>query len=136
MSLTCVKYNFMEESELPNIPTIETSVELNLESETNSWDYHIVICSKHLEFIEQTQYGLRKGNFKITSTHTSKELFKIIKKEKPHLLILDVEIDEDLDGVEVCWELKSNPNTHILPVLFVSEKVAPFGDLTAMISHK
>ncbi len=116
----------MEEADLPN-----SSNEFNLENDTPSWNYHIVIGSKHPEFIEQTQYALRKGDFKITTSQTSKEILKLVKKEKPHLLILDVEIDDDLDGVEICWELKSDAKTHALPVLFISDTNEDFIQMAA-----
>lgn len=112
-------------------PIENTINELSLESEVNSWKYHLLIGSKHLEFLEQTQYALRKGDFKITTTQSSKEFFKIVKKEKPHLIILDVEIDDDLDGVEICWDLKSDPATHPLPIIFISEKNEDFIQMAA-----
>jgi two-component system alkaline phosphatase synthesis response regulator PhoP len=122
---------FMEEDiPLENITDNNTS-EQNIETESTSWDYHLLISSKHLDFIEQTQYALRKGNFKITTTQSSKELFKIIKKEKPHMLIMDVEIDDELDGVEICWDLKSDPITHSLPVIFISDKNEDFIQMAA-----
>ncbi|HUH73387.1 MAG TPA: response regulator transcription factor [Chitinophagales bacterium] len=121
----------MEEQTLSESTEDKVSTELDGEIESNYWKYHILIGSKHEEFLEQTQYALRKGDFKITTSSSSKEIFKIIKKEKPHLLILDVEIDDLLDGVEICWDLKSDTKTHSLPILFISEKEEDFIQMAA-----
>ncbi len=56
----------------------------------------------------------------------------LARKARPDLILLDIVMDE-MDGFEVCEELKSDPGTSAIPVLFLSaldrveEKVRGFG---------
>lgn len=130
MSFLCNKVIRMEElNVLDEQPQIENQ-EIIPTEETVSGVYHLLIGSKNPVFVEQTQYALRKGNYKISTSSSGKELLKMAKKEKPHLLILDVNIEE-LDGIEICWELKSDPSTQILPIIFISDENEDFTQLAA-----
>lgn len=98
--------------------------------ENHTEDYHILIGSNIDDFVEKTQYALRKGNYKITVSNSGKEIQKFAKKLKPHLLVLDIDLN-DMDGIEVCWELKSDPQLQILPVLFISDKNEDYTQIAA-----
>ena len=44
---------------------------------------------------------------------------EIIESKHPDLIILDVRLP-DLDGIEVCKSLKTNPNTAQIPILMIT----------------
>ena len=56
----------------------------------------------------------------ITAT-TAAEGLEMAKKEKPHLIILDLGLP-DLDGYKVCKILKNNKKTKNIPVLVLTGK--------------
>lgn len=120
----------MEELNVQDEQPLNETQEFVPVEESPSENYHLLIGSKKPDFIEQTQYALRKGNFKISTSSSGKELLKMVKKEKPHLLVLDVEVEE-LDGIEICWELKSDPHTQVLPIIFISDENEDFTQLAA-----
>lgn len=93
-------------------------------------DYFILIGSSQVEFIEKTTYALRKGSYKVQVISSGKELVKTAKMSKPHLILLDVNMNE-VDGIETCWELKSDVHSRILPILFISDKNEDYTQLAA-----
>lgn len=52
-------------------------------------------------------------------TESGVQALKIVQRIKPELIILDIAMPE-MDGYEVCKELKSNPETKDIPIIFIS----------------
>jgi two-component system, OmpR family, alkaline phosphatase synthesis response regulator PhoP len=92
--------------------------------------YNLLVASKDQEFLAQVTHSLKKGDFRITPTTKGNEVLKLTAKENPDMLVLDVEM-EGLDGIEVCWEIKSDPATQALPVVFISERAEDFTQIAA-----
>lgn len=124
----------METSDNEILETLEENNEqldsLAINEEQRLEDYHILLGSKHSAFFENTQYALRKGEFRFTTSISGKEILKLAKKIIPHVIILDVELEE-MDGIEVCWELKSDPSLKVLPVLFIADKNEDYTQIAA-----
>jgi putative two-component system response regulator len=69
---------------------------------------------------------LLSGAYKVKVTNSGKKVFDIIKNgELPYLILLDVMMPE-IDGYEVCRQLKSQILTQNIPIIFLTAKV---GDL-------
>lgn len=51
--------------------------------------------------------------------HGGKEALELAKKEKPDLIFLDV-IMPEWDGYETCRQLRTDPETRDIPVVFVT----------------
>jgi len=52
-------------------------------------------------------------------TESGVQALKMVQRMKPDLIILDIAMPE-MDGYEVCKELKSNPETKDIPIIFIS----------------
>jgi len=52
-------------------------------------------------------------------TESGVQALKIVQRMKPQLIILDIAMPE-MDGYEVCKELKNNPETKDIPIIFIS----------------
>ena len=52
-------------------------------------------------------------------TESGVQALKIVQRIKPELIILDIAMPE-MDGYEVCKELKRNPETKDIPIIFIS----------------
>lgn len=64
--------------------------------------------------------GVLPNDYKIKAAVSGEKALKIAQKEPyPDLIILDVMMPE-MDGYEVCRQLKSTPDTAGIPVIFVS----------------
>lgn len=49
------------------------------------------------------------------------DVFKIVKKEKIDLILLDIMMPE-IDGLEICKRLKGDPKTKDIPIIFITSK--------------
>ena len=63
--------------------------------------------------------GLRLNNYHALSAYTGQEAIDICRKHDVDVVLLDVELP-DMDGYEVCRQLKADPATAELPVIFVT----------------
>jgi response regulator of citrate/malate metabolism len=70
-----------------------------------------LITMLHIKYIEQI------GNFFISSTDNSNDAIKITQKEKPDLILMDVRINGELDGIETSLEINKFSN---IPILFIT----------------
>lgn len=64
---------------------------------------------------------LEPVGFEVTAAMDGVEALECIKKRKPDVMILDVMMPQ-LDGIEVCKILRSQPETADLPILMLSGK--------------
>jgi two-component system alkaline phosphatase synthesis response regulator PhoP len=92
--------------------------------------YHIVIVDKDKASIDQTIEKFKNGFFKFTEFVKTKDLVPNIKKEKPDLVILETDLNE-ADGIEICFELKSDPNFFRTPVAFYSTRADDYTQIAA-----
>ncbi len=60
-----------------------------------------------------------KGTYEVTLANSGKEMFNILEKTDPKLILLDV-IMPDMDGFEVIAKLKSSDEYSKIPVIFIT----------------
>ena len=78
----------------------------------------ILIIDDEYEIIEFVQFYLQKENYEVISAQSGKEGLEKARIEKPSLIILDLMLP-DVDGVELCLQLRRESN---VPILFLSCK--------------
>lgn len=69
------------------------------------------------------------GQYRLAFARNGAEVFLAVNKHRPSLILLDIKMP-DLDGYAVCRQLKGNPHTESIPVIFVSS-LAEAGDEAA-----
>ncbi len=62
---------------------------------------------------------LKKENLDIICAKDGREGLHKVSKENPDLVLLDIDLP-DMSGFDVCRELKSNPQTNLVPVIFLT----------------
>ncbi|MCK5523487.1 MAG: response regulator [Thiomargarita sp.] len=62
---------------------------------------------------------LDSNNLKVTFASDGKTALEIAQLKYPHLILLDVMMPE-MDGFEVCRQLKANPKTKNIPIIFLT----------------
>jgi len=62
---------------------------------------------------------LTSNNYKVMVATNGKTALKIATLKRPHLILLDV-IMPEMDGFEICQQLKANPKTRNIPIIFIS----------------
>jgi len=105
----CVE-DLQDEIELPEIHFPEMSIEeqklvLVVDDERNSNELHSII--------------LREDGYCTASLYRGKDVLNVAKKLKPYVITLDVFLP-DTNGWSVLRQLKSDPDTALIPVLIIS----------------
>jgi len=67
---------------------------------------------------------LRSWGYEIIEAPTGAEGVRIARQQKPDLILLDIMMP-DIDGYEVCKQLRSDPHFRTVPILFLSALDAP-----------
>ena len=62
---------------------------------------------------------LTKKDYRVILSSNGESGLEIIQKEKPDLVLLDVVLP-GMSGLEVCKQLKRNPKTERIPVIFIT----------------
>lgn len=81
----------------------------------------ILVIEDEPDIRKLVQYNLVQDNFKVLEAEDGEQALKIIKRDKPHLVILDLMLP-GLSGLEICRALRENPETARLPILMLTAK--------------
>jgi len=65
-----------------------------------------------------TQFLVEMG-YSVIETENGREALNMVVSEKPDIVILDIKMPE-MDGIEVCRIIKSNPVTKFIPVIIIT----------------
>ena len=63
--------------------------------------------------------------------YNGRECLSSVEETKPDLILLDIMMPE-MDGIETCQRLKSNPNTETIPIIFITAKASKEGKLEGL----
>lgn len=81
----------------------------------------ILIVEDEPDILHLLTLYLEKEGFRIRTAGTGVQALKLVKEDRPDLIILDLMLPE-LDGLEVCKKIRINPDTAMIPVLMLTAK--------------
>lgn len=81
----------------------------------------VLIVDDEEHIVQMLDINVRTQGYKSICTYNGKEALEAARHEHPDVILLDVMMPE-IDGIEVCRQLKSNPSTWHIPVIMVSAK--------------
>lgn len=81
--------------------------------------YTVLAVDDNLLNLKLIEKSLSKEGYRIFSADNGPEARAIAGKEKPDLILLDIEMPEE-NGFDVIKKLKENPETNAIPVLFLT----------------
>jgi len=98
----------------------------------------ILICEDDEGIVDVTTIVLQEKGYSVESTMNGNDIMRIIKKNKPDLILLDLWMPE-MNGDEVASMLKSHIDTKEIPIIFVSaskdiKKIAGDSQVTDYLS--
>jgi CheY-like chemotaxis protein len=73
---------------------------------------------------------LRDAGLRVRAANTGKRALAMIRAQRPELVMLDITMPE-MDGFEVCRELKADETTRDIPVIFISALDEPLDKVKA-----
>jgi len=82
---------------------------------------HILIAEDEHDIRELITFTLQYAGHEVTSATNGEEAYQSALKLLPDLILLDVRMPR-MTGYEVCEKIKSNPETQLIPVVFLSAK--------------
>jgi two-component system phosphate regulon response regulator PhoB len=83
----------------------------------------ILIVDDQVEVRELVQVTLEIGDYQILSAENGQQAVEIAKAEHPDIILLDVMMPgSDVDGLEACRRLKSDPATADITIVMLSAK--------------
>ena len=81
----------------------------------------IFIADDESGFVSTLKSRLEFEGFGVTTAEDGKEALRLIYAEKPDLILLDIMMP-NLNGYQVCRELKGNDDTSAIPILMLTAK--------------
>jgi len=81
----------------------------------------ILIVEDDLDLSEMLNAYFRVQGYDVLTAAWGKDAVKISREHNPDLVVLDIRLP-DIDGYEVCRQLRTNRRTADIPVIFLTEK--------------
>ena len=94
-------------------------------------EIRVLIVDDELDIIEFLSYNLKKEGYDVVSAQNGKEALKIAKSFDPHLIVLDIMMPE-VDGIEVCDRLRTDPQFEDTLIIFLTARSESFTQVTAL----
>lgn len=94
----------------------------------NSSEYKILIADDEPDILEFVCYNLAKEGFEVSTATNGLDALKKAKEIKPHLILLDIMMPE-MDGVEVCKELRAIPEFENTVIAFLTARSEDYSQI-------
>ena len=91
----------------------------------------ILIIDDEEDIREILEYNLTKENFKVYTASNGKDGIRIAEEQVPDLVLLDVMMPE-MDGIEVCEELRANPITNNILICFLTARSEDYSQIAGL----
>jgi CheY-like chemotaxis protein len=82
----------------------------------------ILIVDDQKEVLELMEATLTMENYQILKATNGKEAVDIAKAEKPDMIIMDIMMPGETDGLEATLTLKNDPETSACPIILLTAK--------------
>ncbi|GAB4478647.1 MAG: hypothetical protein Kow0088_18690 [Anaerolineales bacterium] len=81
----------------------------------------ILIAEDERDIRDLIAFTLQFAGHEVITTSNGEEALQAVRAQKPQLVLLDVRMPK-MTGYEVCKEIKTDPQTRTIPVIFLSAK--------------
>ena len=83
--------------------------------------FRILLVDDENDILEFVTYNLQKEGFKVYTANNGTEAVRLAEEVMPHLILLDVMMPE-MDGIETCQVIRSNPKLKNILVAFLTAR--------------
>lgn len=91
----------------------------------------ILIIDDEMNIIELLKYNLAAGGYKVISALNGREGLNLAIENKPDLILLDIMLPE-MDGFDVCKEMKKNKDIENIPIIMLTAKGDEFDKILGL----
>ncbi len=92
--------------------------------------FKILIVDDEEDILQFIKYNLEKENFQVSIASNGKEGLLVAEEVNPDLIILDIMMPE-MDGVEVCRQLRSKPTFDNTIITFLTARGEDYSQIAA-----
>jgi len=89
--------------------------------QTNQATAPVLVIDDEESIIDLIKLGLKYEGFEVVAASDGEDGIAAAQRTNPSFIILDWMLP-DMDGLEVCRRLRSNPTTHDIPILLLTAK--------------
>ena len=89
--------------------------------QTNQTTAPVLVIDDEESIIDLIKLGLKYEGFEVVAASDGEDGIAAAQRTNPSFIILDWMLP-DMDGLEVCRRLRSNPTTHDIPILLLTAK--------------
>jgi len=82
----------------------------------------VLVVDKELPFRKLLEIGLSSYGYEVTTRSNAKEGIATVIQQKPSIILMDVDLETQLDGLDVCRELRKWNKTPIIMLTEQAEK--------------
>jgi two-component system phosphate regulon response regulator PhoB len=86
----------------------------------------VLIVDDHTEVRRLVEMTLRVGEYKVFQAQNGQEAIEAARKKKPDLIIMDIMMPGDMDGLEATRVLKDDPETKDSTIIMLTAKGQEF----------
>jgi DNA-binding response OmpR family regulator len=79
----------------------------------------ILVVDDDVDVSTTVKKSLNKAGYQVTCATSGQAALQVLSSVRPDLILLDIALPE-LDGIELCRQLRLNPITASLPILFLT----------------
>lgn len=94
----------------------------------NNPSQKILVADDEPDIIEFVQYNLEKNGYIVVSAENGKQALRVAMMERPDLILLDIMMPE-VDGVEVCRELRENKDFDETIIAFLTARSEDYSQI-------
>ncbi len=95
-----------------------------------SVQFKILLIDKDEELLATASANLTAEGYQVLICNNSKQAIQLAKEEVPHLIIMELEMPE-MDGIEICTELKLIPELCSTIIVFYTQRSEEYSQVTA-----
>ena len=81
----------------------------------------ILIVDDEKDICNLISYNLKNEGYRVSVAHDGESTLELIRNDTPDLVLLDLMLP-GIDGLEVCRQIKSNPDLARIPIIMVTAK--------------
>jgi two-component system alkaline phosphatase synthesis response regulator PhoP len=90
--------------------------------------YRILVVDDEPDIVEFLSYNLNKEGFQVQTATNGREAIEMANTFQPHLILLDVMMP-DMDGMETCEQLRSQPSTKSTLIAFLTARSEDYSQI-------
>ncbi len=95
---------------------------------------HILIAEDSPTQAERLRYILEQNGYRVTTAVNGRQALEVIQSQKPTLILTDILMPE-MDGYQLCWQIKSSPELKDIPVILVTTLADPQDVIRGLECH-